>query len=115
GDGNIPNVKDERGIDRLLPMIPHKLYRRQMLLDNNIRFPEGSRVLWEDWFINIDAYRYGKTVTVLADTPMYLWHASDTNSSHTFSPDRVDFWDRLEDMMEYIEKRLDGPQNEAAR
>jgi glycosyltransferase involved in cell wall biosynthesis len=114
-DGNIPNALTDLGIDRMLPMVPHKLYRRRMLLDNEIRFPEGARVLWEDWFINIDAYRHSKVISVLADTPVYLWHASDTNSSHTFSPSRVDFWDRLEDMMAYIASVLSGPQFRDAR
>jgi hypothetical protein len=113
-DGNIPNVMSERGIERVLPMVPHKLYRRAMLIDNDIHFPEGSRVLWEDWFINLDAYRHAEVISVLADTPVYLWHASDTNSSHTFSPTRLDFWDRLEEMMDYIAHALADPRHEAA-
>ena len=113
--GNIPNALDEEGIDRMLPMVPHKLYRRQMFLDHGIRFPEGARVLWEDWFINLDAFRHAKVISILADSPVYLWHASDTNSSHTFSPSRLDFWERLEDMMSYIDSVLAGPELRSAR
>ena len=113
--GNLPNALAEDGIDRMLPMVPHKLYRRQMFLDNDIRFPEGARVLWEDWFINLDAFRHAKVISVLADSPVYLWHASDTNSSHTFNPARVDFWDRLEDMMDYINTVLSGSALHAAK
>ena len=113
--GNIGNVLTEHGVDRLMPMVPHKLYRRGLLLDHDIRFPEGARVLWEDWFVNLAAYRHAKVVSVLADTPCYLWHASDTNSSHTFSPSRVDFWDRLDDLMLYIARCFDGVENAAVR
>ena len=113
--GNLPNAIEERGVDRLLPMVPHKLYRRRLLMEHEIRFPEGARVLWEDWFINLDAYRHSKVVSVLADSPVYLWHASDTNSSHTFSPSRVDFWDRLSDLMSYITRTLDAPEDAETR
>ena len=107
--GNISNALTELGIDRMLPMVPHKVYRRQLLVDHAIRFPEGSRVLWEDLFINLGVFRHAKVVSVLADSPVYLWHASSSNSSHTFDPARVDFWDRLEDVMEFISVTLDGP------
>ena len=88
-------------------MVPHKLYRRAMLIDNDIHFPEGPRVLWEDWYINVDAYPPREDGSVLADTPVYLWHASDTNSSHSFSRAGPDFWDRLEQMMEFVDVTLD--------
>jgi glycosyltransferase involved in cell wall biosynthesis len=107
-DGNVPNALTHGGIDCLLPMVPHKLYRRQLFIDHHIRFPEGGRVLWEDQFINIEAYRHAKVISVRADTPFYLWHASDTNTSHTFDPSTTEFWDRLNDIMTFIEKTLDG-------
>jgi glycosyltransferase involved in cell wall biosynthesis len=105
--GNIPDVLREERVHRLLPMVPHKLYRRTLLLDRGIEFPEGPRVLWEDWYVNVEAYRHANRVAVLADTPVYLWHGSDTNSSHTFDPARADFWDRLEQLLEFIESTLD--------
>jgi len=105
--GNVPDALREERVHRLLPMVPHKLYRRTLLLDHGIEFPEGSRVLWEDWYVNVEAYRYAKRVAVLADTPVYLWHGSDTNSSHTFDPRRADFWDRLEQLLEFIDATLD--------
>lgn len=105
--GNLPDILREERIHRLLPMVPHKLYRRTLLLDHGVEFPEGQRVLWEDWYINVGAYRHAKAVAVLADTPVYLWHGSDTNSSHTFDPVRTDFWDRLEQMLEFLDTTLD--------
>lgn len=120
-DGNIPNalapaaVGDSGGLASLRPTVPHKLYRRQFLLDHHIRFPEGSRMLWEDVYVNIAAYRHADVVSVMADSPFYLWVASETNSSHTFSPDRVDFWDRLEDLMDFIATTLAAPRLHEAR
>ncbi|MGO1944421.1 MAG: glycosyltransferase family 2 protein [Ancrocorticia sp.] len=113
--GNLPNILCGDGIQHLLPLVPHKLYRRTMMLEHGIRFPEGSRVLWEDQFINVDAYRHSEVVAVMADTPVYLWHASDTNSSHTFDPARDDFWDRLDDLMSHIDKALCGSKYREAR
>ncbi len=107
-DGNLANSIDCGGIDRLQPMMPHKFYRRTMLIEHGIRFPEGNRVLWEDVFINVGAYRQAKVISVLADTPVYLWHASEHNSSHTFDPARIDFWDRIEDVLDYITSTLAG-------
>jgi glycosyltransferase involved in cell wall biosynthesis len=114
-DANIPNALEELGTVRLMPLIPHKLYARHLFTDHGVRFPEGSRVLWEDIFINVDALRHSRVVAIAADSPFYLWHASDTNSSHTFDPARKDFWDRLADMMAYIDEQLAGPEHEAAR
>lgn len=108
GDGNVPDVREAGGVLRMTPLVPHKLYRRRLVLDHGIRFPEGSRFLWEDWYINLPAYRHGK-VAGLEDTALYLWHASATNTSHTFDPSGEDFWDRLDDLFEHISVTLSGP------
>jgi glycosyltransferase involved in cell wall biosynthesis len=116
-EGNLANALHVPGIppiDRLRPMMPHKLYRRALFLEHGIRFPEGGRVLWEDVYINVAAFRHAKVVSVLADTPFYLWHSSDQNSSHTFDHTRDEFWDRLEDLLEFIAQTLDGPENRDA-
>lgn len=107
-DGNVPNALVDGGIGRLDPMVPHKLYRRALLEQHSIRFPEGGRVLWEDIFVNVAAYRHSKVVSVLADTPFYLWHAGANNASYTFNPQSSDFWDRLEDLLVFIDKTLQG-------
>ncbi len=106
--GNTANLLPSHQISGIIPMVPHKLYRRQMLVDNRITFPEGSRVLWEDQFFNIEAYAHSKVVSVQADHPVYLWHASSTNSSHTFHPSRPDFWEMLEKLLEFTNEQLDG-------
>lgn len=112
--GNIAGLDTATGIGQIIPMVPHKLYRRSLLKEHRIRFPEGSRVLWEDWYINLGAYRHADVVSVLADTPVYLWHASDQNASHTFDPTREDYWERLDQVLAFAVATLDRDQDRAA-
>jgi hypothetical protein len=113
--GNLPDAHVDGGIDVLHEMVPHKLYRRAFLDQHQIRFPEGARVLWEDQIFNVAAYRHAERIAVLADTPFYLWHASDRNTTYTFDPARPDFWDRLEDLMAFIKNTLDPPEFRTAQ
>ena len=114
-DGNVPNAVVDGGIDRLLPMVPHKLYRREFLQEHGIRFPEGRRQLWEDIYVNVEAWRYAQRVAVLADTPAYLWWSSRTNNSKTYGPRQGEFWDRLDELFRFIDETLDGPEHADAR
>lgn len=114
-DGNVPDALVDGGIDRLLPMVPHKLYRRTFLADHAIAFPEGRRRLWEDIYVNVAAWRHAERVAVLADTPVYLWHSSTTNNSKTYGPRTEEFWDRLDQLLEFIDETLDGPEYVDAR
>lgn len=114
-EGNQHNIKGGLGISFLIPLVPHKFYRRSLLDEFGIRFPEGARVLWEDQFFNIEAYRHAKIVSVLADSPTYLWHGSDTNSSHTFRPSRDDYWFWLERILEFTVRTMDLEENAADR
>jgi glycosyltransferase involved in cell wall biosynthesis len=114
-DGNVRNALNDGGIARLLPMVPHKFYRRRFLLDNGIRFPDGRRALWEDVYQNVEAYRHANVVAVLADSPTYLWHAGSSNSSKTYGPRTEEYWDRLDDLMSFIDVTLDGPDYADAR
>lgn len=114
-DGNVASVPKDSGFFRMLPMVPHKLYRRKMYVENGIEFPERRRALWEDQFINVAAFRHAKTVSILADSPFYLWHASDTNTSHTFDPKNEDFWDRLRDIMAFMDQQFAAPELRNAR
>jgi len=65
----------------VLPMTPHKLYRRDFLLEHDIRFPEAPRHLWEDVFFHIDLLRHRPDVAVLASLPFYHWRVAPANNS----------------------------------
>ena len=70
---NMDNAIDRQDIHPLIPTNPHKLFRREFLLEHHIRFPEGGQVLWEDVFFALDIAPHAKVISVLADTPFYHW------------------------------------------
>jgi hypothetical protein len=113
--GNALDVRADGAINRLLPMVPHKLYRREFLADAGIRFPEGRRMLWEDVYFNVEAYAKASRVGVLADTPVYLWHESGSNNSATYGATDEEFWDRLDNLLAFIDQTLAGPDLAAER
>lgn len=53
-------------------LTPHKLYRRQFLLDHDVSFPEG-RVRLEDYAFNAQVFARAARISVLADYPCYQW------------------------------------------
>jgi Glycosyl transferase family 2/Glycosyl transferase TarS linker domain len=110
-----PNGITTRGINALLPMVPHKLYRREFLLTHGIRYPEGRRKLWEDIYVNVECFRHAEVISVLSSTPVYLWHSTGQNNSGTYGPWEESFWDRLEELFVFIARTLPGPSFDAAR
>ncbi len=69
---------------RLLGLLtPHKLFRRAMLVEHGIRFPEGRRRL-EDHLFVVHAYFHANGISVLADRPYYHWTTRERspNASH---------------------------------
>ena len=57
-------------------LTPHKLFRRGMLLEHGIRFPEGRRRLEDHHFV-VHAYFHAAGISVLADRPCYHWALRD--------------------------------------
>lgn len=109
--GNASDVKASDAIGRILPMVPHKVYRREFLRENGIRFPEGRRQLWEDVYFNVEAWaKATRGVAVLADTPVYLWHESGANNSGSYGATDAEYWDRLDELFEFIDRTLSGPE-----
>lgn len=101
---------DVRGI---LPMTPHKLYRRQFLLDHGIRFIEGRRVLWEDVYFNIDAMAHRPRVATLSSYPVYHWVATGSNSSTSFGRDQDEQWGNIRNLLTHVHQSgLDDPSKE---
>lgn len=89
---NSDNVIDRQDIHPLIPTNPHKLFRRAMLMEHHIRFPEGRRVLWEDVFFALDVAQHAKTIAVLADTPFYHWVRGRKTASSSYTKDRAEYW-----------------------
>ena len=112
-EGNAADIRADHRIDRMLPMVPHKMYRREFLLENDITYPEGRRMLWEDIYFNVEAYAKAEKVAVLADAPFYVWHSSTTNNSKSYGPLDMEFWDRMDDLMRFIDATLSQPELES--
>lgn len=75
----------------LLPMTPHKLYRRAFLLEHDVRFPEAPRHLWEDLFFHVDVIRHEPRVALLSSTPFYHWRKTAENNSSSTDGTRLDY------------------------
>jgi hypothetical protein len=99
----------------LRPTNPHKLYRREFLLEHGIRFREGGRVLWEDIFFNVDVLAHAKTVSTLSSTPYYHWHTTSGSGSTTFLRERAEWWHWLDEVVNAIDGRLTDPALEVER
>ncbi|WP_436699044.1 glycosyltransferase [Nocardioides sp. BYT-33-1] len=96
----------------LLPMTPHKLYRRSFLLEHDIRFPEAPRHLWEDIFFQVDLIEHRPVVALLSSTPFYHWRHTGENSSTTSEGERdyrgtPDYWPYLEKLLRRISEVAD--------
>ncbi len=75
----------------LLPMTPHKLYRRDFLIEHDVRFPEVPRHLWEDVFFHIDLLRHRPRVAVLASQPFYHWRVGPAGTSSASDGSRIEY------------------------
>lgn len=105
--GNVANAVPERGVFRMMPMVARKLYRRQFLLNHGVRFPEHAASPWDGVFVDAAAYRHARVVSVLADTPMYSSHG-DIGAAD-LDPLRSQYWDRLDELMDFLDTTLDVP------
>lgn len=76
--------------DLLQCISPHKLYRRQFLIDAHVKFPEG-RVRLEDFAFNAQAWARARSVGILADYPCYQWVLHGSNN-HRASYDQDMYW-----------------------
>lgn len=113
--GDIPNAKPTRGIASLLPMMPHKFYRTAFLREHDIRFPEGRRMLWEDIYFNVAAFRYAEVISILSTTPVYRWVETDTNNSATYGVADEEYWEKLTALVRYVEQKLPGEEHAEPR
>ena len=93
----------------LSPMTPHKMYRRQFLLDHGIVFPEGGaaggKVQWEDIHFNIDVYAHTDRLGVLASRPFYHWvTGTGSNNSASYGRDPDEYWRHLSAIFEHLDE-----------
>ena len=106
---NADNVVDRTDLHPLIPTNPHKLFRRELLMEHGIRFPEGRRVLWEDVFFALDVAQHAKVISNLADTPFYHWVRGKTTASSSYTKDRVEFWSWVKQIVLQTNEKLAAP------
>ncbi|NGO76010.1 glycosyltransferase family 2 protein [Streptomyces sp. YC504] len=63
-------------------LTPHKMFRRQFLLDNDITFQEG-RCRLEDQMFLAKAFPLAKNITVVGDVVCYDWSKRDDGSNNS--------------------------------
>jgi hypothetical protein len=100
--------EDPREPQSAFPMTPHKMYRRDFLLEQDIVFPEGGpeggKVQWEDVHFNIDVFARAERIGVLSSRPFYQWivgHGSNNSSSYAHNPD--EYWQHLEAIFDHLD------------
>lgn len=106
---NLDNAIDRQDLHPLIPTNPHKLFRRSLLMEHGIRFPEGRRVLWEDVFFALDVARHAKVISVLADTPFYHWVRGRRTASSSYTKDWREYWRWVREIVLQTNEKLAGP------
>lgn len=92
-------------------LTPHKLFRRRLLEENGIRFPEGPRRLEDHAFV-VHAYLHARKVTVIADYPCYHWVLRDRDGRNaSFRPfDPAAYYRNLREVLDVVEQHTEpGP------
>jgi glycosyltransferase involved in cell wall biosynthesis len=98
--------RTEEGLDwpPLLTLLsPHKLFRRSLLDQHGVRFPEGRRRL-EDHVFTMHAYFHARRISVLADYPCYYWvlrpSGGDNASYQAFDPEQ--YYANLREVLDLV-------------
>ena len=104
-----PQVLDDATRFALSPTNPHKMYRRALLVEHDIRFREGGRVLWEDVFFNVLVAKHATTIATLTSTPFYHWYETKGSGSTTFVRSSKEWWYWFEQVLIATTEELAEP------
>jgi poly(ribitol-phosphate) beta-N-acetylglucosaminyltransferase len=90
-------------------LTPAKLFRKAMLEEHGIRFPEGRRRL-EDHVFVVHAYFHAGGISVLADYPCYHWvlrgGGEDANASYRpFEP--AAYYENVREVLDLVEEHTE--------
>ena len=81
-----------------------KAYKRQIIIDNNVRFPEKIKRL-EDASFNLQYFSYAESVSYI-DKSKYLYRMSSSSTVNTYDPELADNITRpLEWMKDYLHEK----------
>ena len=84
-------------------LTPHKLFRRALLDEHGIRFPEGKRRLEDHMFV-VPAYFAAKNMAILADYACYHWVHWDAGTNASFeAPDPAEYFDDVRGVLDVVD------------
>jgi poly(ribitol-phosphate) beta-N-acetylglucosaminyltransferase len=88
-------------------LTPHKLFRKTLLDEHRIRFPEGRRRL-EDHVFVVHAYFHARRISVLSDYPCYHWihRAQEVNASWQ-RLDPVGYFQNVREVLDLVAEHTD--------
>jgi poly(ribitol-phosphate) beta-N-acetylglucosaminyltransferase len=94
--------------DLLLALLtPHKLFRRGLLDEHGLRFPEGRRRL-EDHVLVVSAYFAAERISILADRPVYHWMRRDEQDNASYRRFDADaYFDNVREVLDLVESRTE--------
>ncbi|HEY8170511.1 MAG TPA: glycosyltransferase [Candidatus Limnocylindria bacterium] len=111
GSFGVPLIQFARSIDDepfpsdvlVALLTPHKLFRRSMLVERGIRFPEGRRRLEDHHFV-IQAYFAARRISILADYPCYHWieRREKANATH-LRIDPVGYYANMREILDIVD------------
>jgi poly(ribitol-phosphate) beta-N-acetylglucosaminyltransferase len=82
---------------------PHKLFRRSLLDEHGLRFPEGRRRL-EDHVLVVAAYFAAERISVLADRPVYHWMRREDQANASYQRfDAAGYFDNVREVLDLVE------------
>ncbi|MBO0827934.1 MAG: glycosyltransferase family 2 protein, partial [Streptosporangiales bacterium] len=82
---------------------PHKMFRKQMLDEHHIRFPEGKRRLEDHPFV-VHAYFAARNIAILADRPCYYFTRRSDDENNSFQRfDPAGYFNNVEDSIDVVE------------
>ena len=97
-------------------LTPHKLFRRSLLNENGIRFPEGRRRL-EDHVFTMHAYFHARHISVLAGYPCYHWVMREDDANASFAElEPVGYYANVREVLDLIDEHMEpGPLRDRVR
>ncbi|MEO8689983.1 MAG: glycosyltransferase family 2 protein [Solirubrobacteraceae bacterium] len=97
-------------------LTPHKLFRRSLLDEHAIRFPEGRRRL-EDHVFTMHAYFHARSISVLAGYPCYHWVLrDDAENASVAGLEPVGYYGNVREVLDLIDEHMEpGPLRDRVR
>ncbi len=97
-------------------LTPHKLFRRSLLDEHAIRFPEGRRRL-EDHVFTMHAYFHARSISVLAGYPCYHWVLrDDAENASVIELEPVGYFGNVREVLDLIDEHMEpGPLRDRVR